>query len=81
MVLSLGEQQRLALARVLLQRPALVFLDEATSALDEAAEASLYQLLIDECPQMAVVSIGHRQSLRAFHSRVLHLADQALQAE
>ena len=81
MVLSLGEQQRLALARVLLQRPALVFLDEATSALDEAAEASLYQLLIHECPHMAVVSIGHRHSLRAFHSRVLHLADQSLQAE
>lgn len=81
MVLSLGEQQRLAVARVLLQRPAVVFLDEATSALDEAAEASLYQCLLDECPEMAVVSIGHRQSLRAFHSRVLHLTDQTLRAE
>lgn len=78
MVLSLGEQQRLALARVLLQQPRLVFLDEATSALDEAAEEGLYRLLMEHCPHLTVVSIGHRQSLRAFHTRVMHLADQTL---
>ena len=81
MVLSLGEQQRLALARVLLQRPSLVFLDEATSALDEAAEAQLYRLLIEECPNLAMVSIGHRPSLRAFHRRILRLENRALMPE
>ncbi|MGD9500848.1 MAG: ABC transporter ATP-binding protein/permease [Halothiobacillus sp.] len=69
MILSLGEQQRLAFARVLLQQPRLVFLDEATSALDESSEAALYELLIAQNPQMTVVSVGHRSSLRHLHSR------------
>ncbi|WP_407276648.1 ABC transporter ATP-binding protein/permease [Halothiobacillus sp. DCM-1] len=81
MVLSLGEQQRLALARVLLQRPRLIFLDEATSALDEAAEADLYRLLIEQCPDATLVSIGHRHTLRAFHRRVLTLANRRLSVE
>lgn len=69
MILSLGEQQRIAMARVLLQKPRLVFLDEATSALDESSETALYTLLIAENPGMTVVSVGHRSSLRALHNR------------
>jgi vitamin B12/bleomycin/antimicrobial peptide transport system ATP-binding/permease protein len=72
--LSLGEQQRLAFARVLLAEPAIVFLDEATSALDEAGEAMLYRLLREAPWRPAIVSVGHRSTLRAFHDRVLDLA-------
>jgi putative ATP-binding cassette transporter len=71
-VLSLGEQQRLAFGRIFLQRPAWVFMDEATSAIDEPAEGELYRTLIELLPQTAVVSVGHRSSLLAFHdSRLL----------
>ena len=58
-VLSPGEQQRIAFARVLLARPKAVFLDEATSALDEGLEFALYQLLRTELPDTIVVSVGH----------------------
>jgi len=71
--LSLGEQQRLAFARVLLSEPAIVFLDEATSALDEEAEAELYALLRQAPWRPTVVSVGHRSTLRAFHDSVLPL--------
>ena len=71
--LSLGEQQRLAFARVLLSEPAIVFLDEATSALDEEAEAQLYALLRKAPWRPTVVSVGHRSTLRAFHDSVLPL--------
>lgn len=68
-VLSGGEQQRLALARVLLKRPAWVFADEATSALDGPAERRLYQRLRQLVAQRggALVSVAHRDSVRAFH--------------
>jgi len=72
--LSLGEQQRLAFARILLSEPAIVFLDEATSALDEAAEAALYTLLRNASWGPTVVSVGHRNTLARFHDRVMHLA-------
>jgi putative ATP-binding cassette transporter len=72
--LSIGEQQRLAFARVLLVRPEIVFLDEATSALDEAAEMSLYRLLRDAPWQPTIVSVGHHSTLRRFHDTVLDLA-------
>lgn len=72
-VLSLGEQQRLAFARALLQRPKYLFLDEATSALDEPAERALYALLMQELPQTALVSVGHRSTLHGFHNRRLEL--------
>ncbi|MDA8383586.1 MAG: ABC transporter ATP-binding protein/permease [Betaproteobacteria bacterium] len=72
-VLSLGEQQRLAFARILLQRPDVVFLDEATSALDEPSERALYARLAQALPHMAIVSVGHRSTLQEFHSRRLHL--------
>ena len=73
-ILSLGEQQRIAFARVLLVRPAWAFLDEATSALDEAREKELYEMLARELPEMGVVSVGHRSTLRGQHGRELHLS-------
>jgi putative ATP-binding cassette transporter len=72
--LSLGEQQRLAFARVLLAEPALLFLDEATSAVDEASEARLYGLLRSSPWQPTVVSVGHRSTLISFHDAILDLA-------
>jgi vitamin B12/bleomycin/antimicrobial peptide transport system ATP-binding/permease protein len=68
-MLSLGEQQRLAVARVLLQEPDYVFLDEATASLDEPAEAMLYRLLQERLKGATIVSIGHRSTLGAFHRR------------
>lgn len=71
-ILSLGEQQRLAFARVLLARPPVALLDEATSALDAANEARMYSLLRD-LDDVAYVSVGHRGSLLGFHEQVLRL--------
>jgi putative ATP-binding cassette transporter len=70
-MLSLGEQQRLGIARALLQAPYHLFLDEATASLDEASEAALYRLLQERLPDTTVVSIGHRATLTAFHRRRL----------
>ncbi|MFQ6538722.1 MULTISPECIES: ABC transporter ATP-binding protein/permease [Aphanothece] len=70
-LLSLGEQQRLAFARLLLNSPHFVVLDEATSALDVATERHLYDLLMQR--EMAFVSVGHRPTLTAFHDTVLEL--------
>ena len=75
-ILSLGEQQRLAFARILLIRPDWIFLDEATSALDEAREHALYQLLYQELPNASIISVGHRSTLFALHDRELHLSNQ-----
>ncbi|MBQ3450663.1 MAG: ABC transporter ATP-binding protein/permease [Selenomonadaceae bacterium] len=72
-ILSLGEQQRLAFARVLLSAPDYVFLDEATSALDEPREVEMYQLLRKELPAVTVVSVGHRSTLFKLHDMQLHL--------
>ncbi|KAL1300212.1 ABC transporter D family member 2, chloroplastic isoform X2 [Arachis ipaensis] len=71
-VLSLGEQQRLAFARLLLSRPQLVLLDESTSALDEANEAHLYQLI--GAADITYISIGHRSTLRYYHSKILSIS-------
>jgi vitamin B12/bleomycin/antimicrobial peptide transport system ATP-binding/permease protein len=68
--LSLGEQQRLAFARILLSEPAIVFLDEATSALDEAGETALYTLLRKAPWRPTVVSVGHRSTLIGLHDRI-----------
>jgi len=70
-VLSGGEQQRLAFARALLNKPDWLFLDEATASLPEDAQAALYRLLKERLPATTVVSIGHRASLAEFHPRRL----------
>ena len=72
-VLSPGEQQRVAFARVLLTRPQAVFLDEATSALDEGLEFALYQLLRSELPDCVVVSVSHRHTVEQHHEQQLQL--------
>jgi putative ATP-binding cassette transporter len=72
-MLSQGEQQRLAIARALLQAPDYLFLDEATASLDEAAEAAIYRLLQDRLKGTTIISIGHRSTLGAFHGRRVEL--------
>ena len=70
-MLSLGEQQRLGIARAILHAPDYLFLDEATASLDEPAEAALYRLLEQRLAGTTIVSIGHRSTLAAFHRRRL----------
>jgi putative ATP-binding cassette transporter len=72
-MLSPGEQQRLAAARVLLHKPDLVFLDEATSALDIDNEARIYRLLNERLPKTAIVSVAHRESVAALHPNVIEI--------
>jgi putative ATP-binding cassette transporter len=69
--LSPGEQQRIAFARALVQKPDWLFLDEATSAVDEATEARLYRLVREHLPGTTLFSVGHRATLRPFHARQL----------
>ena len=77
-VLSGGEQQRLAFARALLNRPDWLFLDEATASLPEESQDALYRLLRDRLPHTTLVSIGHRASLAAHHARHFDLRGKAL---
>ena len=72
-ILSLGEQQRLAIGRALLSQPQVVFLDEASSAMDEGLEHAMYRLLREVLPRSILVSVGHRSSLLAFHTQELTL--------
>jgi vitamin B12/bleomycin/antimicrobial peptide transport system ATP-binding/permease protein len=72
-VLSVGEQQRIAFARVLLAKPRAVFLDESTSAMDEGLELMLYELLRTEFPDAVLVSVSHRGTVEQFHGRHLEL--------
>lgn len=65
--LSPGEQQRLAFARALLIRPSILFLDEATSALDDETEQLMYCLLVDELPDVTLISVAHRNSVAKYH--------------
>lgn len=75
-VLSPGEQQRVAFARILLTAPRAVFLDESTSALDEGLELALYQLLRAELPETIVVSVSHRHTVIRHHKHLLELLGQ-----
>jgi putative ATP-binding cassette transporter len=75
--LSIGEQQRLAFARVILHRPDWIFLDEATAGLDEDGECMLYRLLQQELPRSSVVSIAHRSQLSVFHTTHISIATPA----
>jgi putative ATP-binding cassette transporter len=78
--LSLGEQQRLAFARALLIEPDTIFLDEATSAIDEPAEKALYELLRNAPWRPALISVGHRSSLKPLHDRIVELGFPASRA-
>ncbi|MDU2063284.1 MAG: ABC transporter ATP-binding protein/permease [Sporomusaceae bacterium] len=75
-ILSPGEQQRLAFARLILHKPQSMFLDEATSALDEITEAKLYRLLVEKFPQSIIISVGHRATLTEFHDKQLVITGQ-----
>jgi putative ATP-binding cassette transporter len=75
--LSPGEQQRIAFARALVQKPEWLFLDEATSAVDEATEERLYRLVRERLPGTTVFSVGHRATLRPFHERQLEVQPEA----
>jgi len=72
-VLSPGEQQRIAFARILLTKPKVAFLDEATSALDEGLEYAAYELIRTELPDTIVVSVSHRPTVDRYHQRHLEL--------
>ncbi len=72
-VLSGGEQQRLAIARVLLQQPQFVFFDEATSGLDIASEHALYQVVFTRLPNSAIISISHNRQLDSYYPYQLNL--------
>jgi ABC-type uncharacterized transport system fused permease/ATPase subunit len=74
-ILSIGEQQRLAFARLLIQKPRYALLDEATSALDRAHEAQLYRHL-QATTTLTYISVAHRTSLKAFHSIILELTGE-----
>jgi putative ATP-binding cassette transporter len=72
-VLSPGEQQRVAFARILLTKPQAVFLDESTSALDEGLEFALYEKLRSELPDCVIVSVSHRHAVEQLHDQQLEL--------
>ena len=77
-LLSGGEQQRLAVARALLNRPDWLFMDEPTASLPDDAQAALYRLLKEKLPGTTMVSIGHREALAGFHARRLNWQGKAL---
>ena len=72
-VLSLGEQQRLSFARILLHKPTVAFLDEATASMDEGLEDAMYRLLRSELPQTTIISVGHRSTLQVHHQQALQI--------
>ena len=72
-VLSPGEQQRIAFARILLTKPKVVFCDEATSALDEGLEFICYNLVRTELPDTILVSVSHRRTVEQHHTHELEL--------
>jgi len=81
MTLSVGEQQRLAIARALLNKPDWLFMDEATSALDEENERHVYELVSQRLASSAIVSIAHRPSVAAYHRRRLAINPELRQVQ
>ena len=72
-ILSIGEQQRLAFARLLLHKPKVAFLDEASASLDEGMEHAMYRLIREELPNTTIISVGHRSTLVPLHQQQLEL--------
>lgn len=70
-VLSLGEQQRLSFARLLMHKPAVAFLDEATASMDEGLEDAMYRLLREKLSNTTIISVGHRSTLQRHHQQQL----------
>ena len=75
--LSLGEQQRLTVVRSILFEPDWLLLDEATASLDEPAERMVYRLLRERLPRTTIVSVGHRSTLKALHSRSIDIGQRS----
>lgn len=74
-VLSLGEQQRLAFARLLLHKPIVAFLDEATASMDEGLEDFMYRLIRQVLPDTIIISVGHRSTLQIHHTQHLQIRE------
>ena len=72
-MLSPGEQQRIAFARVLLQKPRVIFLDESTSAIDEGQEFAIYRMIRERLPDSIIVSVTHRATVERHHHHHLRL--------
>jgi putative ATP-binding cassette transporter len=72
-ILSLGEQQRLNFARLLIAKPNWVILDEPTSAMDKPLEKKIFNVLFQELPNITVLTIGHSVSLKEVHTRCIDL--------
>ena len=77
----MGEQRRLAFARILVYRPGIIFLDEATSALDEPSEISLYKIIEDLPWRPTIVSVGHRSLLKQLHDNLVELQPRTASAK
>ena len=75
-ILSLGEQQLLFLAHIFIKKPDIIFLDESTSALDENTETYFYQSLKNKFPDATLISVGHRTSLKRFHTHTITLDEE-----
>ena len=71
--LSVGEQQRVAFCRVLANNPDIIYLDEATSALDEETEELMYKTLVEKLPKSAIISVGHRSTIKKWHNQELNI--------
>ena len=72
-ILSPGEQQRIAAARAILSQPDFLFIDEGTSALDTESELKVYETIVEQLPNAALISVAHRESVASFHHQLLRI--------